>query len=159
MLPGVGPVATIAILLPVTFYLPPLAALTMLAGIYYGSQYGGSTTSILVNVPGESASVVTCIDGHQMARRGRAGAALAIAAIGSFVAGIFGTALIVVFGPALAKRRQRLRLGGVFRADGARPRRRGGDGARLAGRRVRDDPAGCCCWASSGATSTAAFRG
>ena len=102
VLPGVGPVATIAILLPVTFYLPPLAALTMLAGIYYGSQYGGSTTSILVNVPGESASVVTCIDGHQMARRGRAGAALATAAIGSFIAGIFGTTLIVVFGPALA---------------------------------------------------------
>jgi TctA family transporter len=103
VLPGIGPVATIAMLLPITFYLPPIAALTMLAGIYYGSQYGGSTTSILVRVPGESASVVTCIDGHEMAKRGRAGAALAIAAIGSFIAGIFGTTLIVVFGPMLAK--------------------------------------------------------
>jgi putative tricarboxylic transport membrane protein len=102
VLPGIGPVATIAMLLPITFYLTPVSALTMLAGIYYGSQYGGSTTSILVNVPGESASVVTCIDGHQMARRGRAGAALATAALGSFVAGIFGTVLIVLFGPMLA---------------------------------------------------------
>jgi TctA family transporter len=102
VLPGIGPVATIALLLPITFYLTPVAALTMLAGIYYGSQYGGSTTSILVKVPGESASVVTCIDGHGMARRGRAGAALAIAAIGSFIAGIIGTSLIVVFGPVLA---------------------------------------------------------
>ncbi|MBI3435784.1 MAG: tripartite tricarboxylate transporter permease, partial [Proteobacteria bacterium] len=103
VLPGIGPVATIAILLPVTFYLDPIPALTMLAGIYYGSQYGGSTTSILVKVPGESASVVTCIDGHEMARKGRAGAALAIAAIGSFIAGMIGTTLIVLFGPALAK--------------------------------------------------------
>ncbi len=102
VLPGIGPVATIALLLPVTFYLDPIPALTMLAGIYYGSQYGGSTTSILVKVPGESASVVTCLDGHEMARRGRAGAALAIAAIGSFIAGIAGTALIVLFGPWLA---------------------------------------------------------
>ena len=103
VLPGIGPVAAIAILLPVTFYLDPIPALTMLAGIYYGSQYGGSTTSILVKVPGESASVVTCIDGHEMALRGRAGAALAIAAIGSFIAGIIGTSLIVLFGPALVK--------------------------------------------------------
>ena len=103
VLPGIGPVATIAMLLPITFYLDPIAALTMLAGIYYGSQYGGSTTSILVKVPGESSSVVTCIDGHEMALRGRAGAALAIAAIGSFIAGIIGTSLIVIFGPALAK--------------------------------------------------------
>ena len=102
VLPGIGPVATIAILLPITFYLDPIPAMTMLAGIYYGSQYGGSTTSILVKVPGESASVVTCLDGHQMALKGRAGAALAIAAIGSFIAGIAGTALIVIFGPILA---------------------------------------------------------
>ena len=73
VLPGIGPVATIAILLPVTFYLPPVAALIMLAGIYYGAQYGGSTTAILVNLPGESSSVVTCLDGYQMARNGRAG--------------------------------------------------------------------------------------
>ena len=79
VLPGIGPVATIAMLLPVTFALPPVAALIMLAGIYYGAQYGGSTTAILVNLPGESSSVVTCIDGYQMARQGRAGPALAIA--------------------------------------------------------------------------------
>ncbi|MDP1960717.1 MAG: tripartite tricarboxylate transporter permease, partial [Reyranella sp.] len=78
VLPGIGPVATIAMLLPITFHLPPTASLIMLAGIYYGAQYGGSTTSILVNLPGEAASVVTCLDGYQMARKGRAGAALSI---------------------------------------------------------------------------------
>jgi putative tricarboxylic transport membrane protein len=87
VLPGIGPVATISMLLPVTFALPPVGALIMLAGIYYGAQYGGSTTSILVNLPGEASSVVTCLDGHQMALQGRAGPALAIAAIGSFFAG------------------------------------------------------------------------
>ena len=87
VLPGIGPVATIAMLLPLTFTLPPESALIMLAGIYYGAQYGGSTTAILVNIPGESSSVVTCIDGYQMARQGRAGPALAIAALGSFFAG------------------------------------------------------------------------
>src|SRR6266480_93122 len=80
VLPGIGPIATIAMLLPITFSLSPLGALIMLAGIYYGAQYGGSTTAILVNLPGESSSVVTCLDGYQMARQGRAGAALAIAA-------------------------------------------------------------------------------
>ncbi|MBN8919948.1 MAG: tripartite tricarboxylate transporter permease [Rhizobiales bacterium] len=102
VLPGIGPVATIAMLLPLTFGMSPLAALIMLAGIFYGSQFGGSTTAILVNLPGESASVVTCIDGHQMARQGRAGAALSIAAIGSFIAGTAGTIVIAVFGPVLA---------------------------------------------------------
>src|SRR6195952_5376385 len=87
VLPGVGPLATIAMLLPITFGLPPVGALIMLAGIYYGAQYGGSTTSILINIPGESSSVVTALDGFQMARQGRAGPALAIAAIGSFFAG------------------------------------------------------------------------
>src|SRR4026209_1681983 len=91
VLPGIGPVATIAMLLPITFNLVPVAALIMLAGIYYGAQYGGSTTAILVNIPGESSSVVTCLDGYQMARQGRAGPALAIAAIGSFFAGCVGT--------------------------------------------------------------------
>src|SRR5438477_12882306 len=81
VLPGIGPLATIAMLLPITFGLPPVGALIMLAGIYYGAQYGGSTTSILINIPGESSSVVTALDGHQMARQGRAGPALAIAAI------------------------------------------------------------------------------
>ncbi|MEO8631628.1 MAG: tripartite tricarboxylate transporter permease, partial [Betaproteobacteria bacterium] len=91
VLPGIGPVATIAMLLPATFSLPPVTALILLAGIYYGAQYGGSTTAILVNLPGESSSVVTCLDGYQMARQGRAGPALAIAALGSFFAGCVGT--------------------------------------------------------------------
>ena len=103
VLPGIGPLATIAMLLPATFNLPPVGALIMLAGIYYGTQYGGSTTSILVNLPGESASVVTCIDGYQMAKNGRAGPALAIAAVGSFFAGTVGTMLIAVAGPPLAE--------------------------------------------------------
>ena len=102
VLPGLGPTATIAMLLPVTFALPPVSALIMLAGIYYGSQYGGSTTSILVNLPGEAASVVTTLDGYQMARQGRAGAALTTAAIGSFFAGTVATLLIAAFGPPLA---------------------------------------------------------
>src|SRR5437870_1556443 len=97
VLPGIGPVATIAMLLPVTYALPPLTALIMLAGIYYGAQYGGSTTSILVNLPGEASSAVTCLDGYQMARQGRAGAALAIAAIGSFFAGCVGTVFLAGF--------------------------------------------------------------
>src|SRR6059036_1261575 len=103
VLPGIGPVATIAMLLPITFNLSPTAALIMLAGIYYGAQYGGSTTAILVNLPGETSSVVTCIDGHQMARQGRAGAALAVAALGSFFAGCVSTLLIATFAPPLAK--------------------------------------------------------
>jgi TctA family transporter len=103
VLPGIGPVATIAMLLPLTYALPPVSALIMLAGIYYGAQYGGSTTSILVNLPGESASVVTCIDGYQMARQGRAGAALATAALASFLAGSIGTLLIAAGGPLLAE--------------------------------------------------------
>src|SRR5215217_6910414 len=103
VLPGIGPVATIAMLLPITFNLSPVAALIMLAGIYYGAQYGGSTTAILVNLPGESSSVVTCLDGYQMARQGRAGPALAIAAIGSFFAGCVATLLIAVAAPPLAE--------------------------------------------------------
>ena len=103
VLPGVGPVATIAMLLPITFNLNPVSALIMLAGIYYGAQYGGSTTAILVNIPGESSSVVTCLDGYQMARQGRAGPALAIAAIGSFFAGRVATLLIAVAAPPLAE--------------------------------------------------------
>ena len=103
VLPGIGPVATIAMLLPITFNLNPLAALIMLAGIYYGAQYGGSTTAILVNIPGESSSVVTCLDGYQMARQGRAGPALAIAALGSFFAGCVSTLLIAIAAPPLAE--------------------------------------------------------
>jgi TctA family transporter len=102
VLPGIGPIPTIAMLLPITFGLDPLSSLIMLAGIYYGAQYGGSTTSILVNMPGEASAIVTCIDGHQMARQGRAGAALAVAALGSFFAGCVGTIFVAAFGPPLA---------------------------------------------------------
>ncbi|MDQ0303297.1 tripartite tricarboxylate transporter permease [Ancylobacter polymorphus] len=102
VLPGLGPVPTIAMLLPITFGLPPVSALIMLSGIYYGAQYGGSTTAILINLPGESSSVVTAIDGYQMARQGRAGAALATAALGSFFAGSVATFLLAVFAPPLA---------------------------------------------------------
>src|SRR3982751_6669770 len=101
VLPGIGSLATIAMLLPITFGLPPVGALIMLAGIYYGAQYGGSTTSGLGNIPGEATSVVTCLDGHQMARQGRAGAALSIAAIGSFFAGCVATVLVAALGAPL----------------------------------------------------------
>jgi TctA family transporter len=103
VLPGIGPLVAIAMLFPLTFSLPPVASLIMLAGIYYGAQYGGSTTSILVNLPGETSSAVTCLDGYQMARQGRAGPALAIAAIASFFAGCVGTLLIALVGPALGE--------------------------------------------------------
>ena len=103
VLPGVGPIATIAMLLPITFGLDPVSALIMLAGIYYGAQYGGSTTAILVNIPGEATSVVTTLDGHQMAKQGRAGVALGMAAIGSFIAGSFATILIAALGAPLTK--------------------------------------------------------
>ena len=102
VLPGIGPVATIAMLLPTTYALEPVSALIMLAGIYYGAQYGGSTTSILINMPGEVASAVTCLDGYQMARRGEAGAALTVAAVGSFIAGCVSTVLVAAFSPPLS---------------------------------------------------------
>lgn len=103
VLPGIGPIATIAILLPLTFGLEPVSALIMLAGIYYGAQYGGSTTSILLNIPGESSAVVTTLDGHQMARQGRAGVALGIAAMGSFFAGTVSTLIIAAVGKPLTE--------------------------------------------------------
>ncbi len=103
VLPGIGPVATIAMLLPSIYSLDATPALIMLAGIYYGAQYGGSTTAILINVPGESSSVVTAIDGYQMARQGRAGAALAVAGLGSFFAGCVGTIIIAAFAPPLTE--------------------------------------------------------
>lgn len=109
VLPGLGPLATMSMLLPLTFYMTPEASLIMLAGIYYGAQYGGSTTAILINLPGESSSAVTCIDGYQMALCGRAGAALAVAALGSFFAGTVGTLLIALFAPPLSE------LGLLFR--------------------------------------------
>ena len=103
VLPGIGPVATVAMLLPLTFNLNPATSMIMLAGIYYGAQYGGSTTAILVNIPGESSSVVTTIDGHAMAKQGRAGPALGIAAIASFVAGSIATLVVALFSPPLAE--------------------------------------------------------
>lgn len=102
VLPGIGPVGAIAILLPVSFHMPPTAAIIPLAGIYYGAMYGGSTTSILVNIPGEAASVVTCIDGYQMAKQGRAGSALGIAAFCSFIAGTFGVIGVTLLAAPLA---------------------------------------------------------
>ena len=102
VLPGVGPLAALALLLPVTFTLPPVGGMVMLCSIFYGAMYGGSTTSVLLNIPGEAASVVTCIDGHQMARQGRAGAALGIAAIGSFIAGTIGVVIMTFFAPFIA---------------------------------------------------------
>lgn len=103
VLPGIGPMATMAILLPITFAMKPETALIMLAGVFYGSMYGGSTTSILMNVPGEVSSIATCTEGYQMAKRGRAGAALAIAAIGSFIAGTLGLVILMVFAPTVAR--------------------------------------------------------
>lgn len=103
VLPGIGPLAALSLLLPVTFTLPPVAALGMLCAIFYGAMYGGSTTSILMNIPGEAASVITCIDGHQMARQGRAGAALGMAAIGSFVAGTISLVAMTLFSPLIVQ--------------------------------------------------------
>ena len=123
VLPGIGATATIAMLLPITFQLgDPVSSLIMLAGIYYGAQYGGSTTAILINMPGESSSAVTAIDGYQMARKGRAGAALAIAAIGSFFAGTVSTFLVATLRAAADRGRAQVRPGRIFLADGARPR-------------------------------------
>src|SRR5918994_1021209 len=103
ILPGVGPLAGISLLLPVTYGLNATSAIVMLAGIYYGAMYGGSTTSILMRIPGEAASVMTCVDGYAMTQRGRAGAALAIAAIGSFVAGTLGVLGLMLLAPTLAE--------------------------------------------------------
>src|ERR1044072_906566 len=102
VLPGIGPAMAVALLLPVTYGLDPIAAFIMFAGIYYGGMYGGSTTAILLNTPGEAASVMTALEGNLMARAGRAAQALATAAIGSFIAGTIGTLLVVFFAPALA---------------------------------------------------------
>jgi putative tricarboxylic transport membrane protein len=102
VLPGIGPAGTISLLLPVTYGISPVSAVIMLAGIFYGAQYGGSTTSILVNIPGEASSVVTCIDGYQMARQGRAGRALGIAAFGSFIAGTIGVVILMFLAEPLS---------------------------------------------------------
>jgi TctA family transporter len=142
VLPGIGPIATIAMLLPLTFHLEPTSGLIMLAGIFYGAQYGGSTAAILVNLPGETSAVVTCIDGHQMAKQGRAGAALAVAALASFFAGCVATLLIATFAPPLARIGQSFGSAGVLFADGARPDRRGRPRARLGAQGGRHDHPG-----------------
>src|SRR4030042_501895 len=103
VLPGIGPAGAISILIPISFRIPPVSAIIMLAGIYYGAQYGGSTTSILVNIPGEASSVITCLDGYQMARQGRAGSALGMAAFGSFIAGTFSVIGLMILAFPLAK--------------------------------------------------------
>ena len=121
VLPGIGPLAGISILLPVTFGLDATKAIIMLAGIYYGSQYGGSTTSILMRIPGEASSVMTCIDGYAMAKRGRAGAALRIAAVGSFVAGTLGVIVLTRRCPAAGQLRPGVRAAGIHRPARARP--------------------------------------
>ena len=130
VLPGLGPAMTVALLLPVTFALEPASAFIMFAGIYYGGMYGGSTTSILLNTPGESSSVVTAIEGHKMAKAGRAAQALATAAIGSFVAGTIGTVLLVVLAPARGEVRGQPRQPELLR-DHDPGAARGHRGARL----------------------------
>ena len=119
VLPGIGATATIAMLLPITFQLEPVSSLIMLAGIYYGAQYGGSTTAILINMPGESSSAVTAIDGYQMARKGKAGTALAVAALGSVLCRDGGHAAGGDLCPAADGHRAEIRRGGVFQPDGA----------------------------------------
>ena len=121
VLPGIGPLSGISILLPVTFGLDATKAIIMLAGIYYGSQYGGSTTSILMRIPGEASSVMTCIDGYAMAQKGRAGAALCIAAVGSWIAGTFGVIVLTRDRAAARHLRAALRAAGIHRTAGARP--------------------------------------
>ena len=141
VLPGVGPLAALALLLPITFTMSPVGGMVMLASIFYGAMYGGSTTSILLNIPGEAASVVTCIDGHQMAKQGRAGAALGIAAIGSFVAGTLGVIVMTFFAPAIAAVAIRFGPPENFAPDGARRRLHALHDHRLAGEGRADDGA------------------
>src|SRR5438105_2561280 len=124
VLPGIGPVSAMSLLLPVTLSGTPEAGIIMMAGIYYGSMYGGSTTSILVNIPGEAASVVTCIDGHEMAKQGRAGPALGMAALASFAAGTFAVLALMLVAPSLARVAPARRLGGIEVGDPARHRAR-----------------------------------
>ena len=144
-LPGVGPPSGVALLLPLTFGMDPTSGIIMLAALYAGTMYGGTITSVLINTPGESASVVTCIDGYQMALQGRAGAALGIAAIGSFIAGTFGVVLLMLVSPALARWSLAVRPARDVRADAARPddgdaahRRERGQGLHQHGARADD---------------------
>ena len=147
VLPGIGPALTVALLLPITAKVDPTGALIMFAGIYYGAQFGGSTTSILLNTPGESSSMVTALEGNLMARNGRAGPALATAAIGSFVAGTIATILLTLFAPDRGQAGAEFRPDGVFRDPGAvvhhgvgGARRLDAARLRLAGRRADHRP-------------------
>ena len=158
VLPGIGPALTVALLLPVTFKLDPAGSLIMFAGIYYGGMYGGSTTAILLNTPGESASIVTAIEGNKMAKAGRGGPALATAAIGSFVAGTIATIGLAFLAPVAGRVRRQLRPVGLLRADGARLRHRVGDLRRLALARADQPVARAGARASSASTSSPARR-
>ena len=139
VLPGIGPALTVALLLPVTYKLDPAGSLIMFAGIYYGGMYGGSTTAILINTPGESASMATALEGNKMAKAGRGGPALATAAIGSFVAGTIATARHRLPRAVAGRDRGPVRAGGLFRADVRRLRHRVGDLRQFAGART-DQP-------------------
>ena len=136
VLPGIGPAMTVALLLPVTYNLEPAGAFIMFAGIYYGGMYGGSTTSILLNTPGESSSVITAIEGNKMAKNGRAAQALATAAIGSFVAGAIGTALLAAFAPVVSEFAVELGAPSLLRADDAGLRRGHRSAGHLQGARA-----------------------
>ena len=142
VLPGVGPIATIAMLLPITYGLEPASALIMLAGIYYGAQYGGSTSAILVNIPGEATAVVTTLDGHQMAKNGRAGAALGIAAIASFIAGSVTTVFVAAIGQPLTKLGQQFGAAEYFSLMLAGPDLRRRAGTRFGFESADDDRSG-----------------
>ena len=141
VLPGIGPTATVALLLPITFEFDPVASLIMLAGIYYGAQYGGSTTAILLNLPGESSAVVTALDGHQMAKQGRAGPALATAALGSFFAGTVAHRAGGALRATAGRRGPEVRTGGLLRHRGPRPARLHRPGQRVGDQGARHDRA------------------
>ena len=158
VLPGVGTLVTMAVLLPLTFGLPPIGAVIMLAGIYYGAQYGGSTTAILVNMPGESASAVTCIDGYKMARQGRAGPALATAALASFFAGCVGTIIIAALAKPIASLALLFRAPEYFFADRAGAVLHSHPGPPAPCSRASPSSSSACCLARSAPTSRAAWR-
>ena len=159
VLPGIGPTATVALLLPITFNFDPIASLIMLAGIYYGAQYGGSTTAILINIPGESSAAVTALDGHEMAKQGRAGPALATAALGSFFAGTVATVLVALFAPPLSSAALKFGAAEYFSPGRARPDRVDRPGEWVAGQGVGDDRAGSAARHGRARTSTPVRRG
>ena len=156
VLPGLGPTASIALLLPVTIGMDMVSSLIFLAGIYYGAMYGGSTTSILVNIPGEAASVVTCIDGYQMARQGRAGPALGMSAFGSFVGGTIGVVAVMLISPILAETALKFGAAGDVRAALLRLYLHRESYGQVAGPRASSWPASVCSWAASGPTRSTA---